>query len=556
MESSYLFLYKHIQNREPGVGHVMQSIYGTSRRLFNFSSPKGVLLVVSLASVGLAPALQVRGFTPSKHERFTGFPAAPVRNPGFIHAALNLSGVGWSVEDPQKQFTLISPLHFAGANHFRPSLNSLVSFVAQDGAVISRQVIALTAMLNDQGQATDVLIGTLGAPVLPDSGVAYLPYLNLDAEAAYVGQPLIVLGRDARGGRGTIAAVSDFGGDPETSGAGIHTTRTYSFNYRTAFGGVDDSYAEVGDSGSPGLVAVGGRAAMVGTHTAVLTALGTITTVDSLLPAYAAKINTHLSADGYHLTQVTPKAVAPTIAQRAPSLVRAGYPFSVVLPVTNPSSGNEAHNLKLNQQWSTASSGGRGSGDLWIQETVSGSQVQARRGGLSAGNTTEFAISTTLQTPGIALSTAQLKADGVSMITSELEVRVVESYRSWSRPLTSPGAADDPDGDGVDNLSEYAFGGDPEFPSLFRSGTGISLVPVFEPGGAAISWVQRRDAADRALGYVLESSISLAAGAWETVTPAFFSASVLDSDFERVTATLPADQRNRVFFRVEVVLTE
>ena len=516
--------------------------------------------MLSLALAGWAPALQVRVFTASKHERFTGFPSAPVRNPGFIHATLNLSGVGWSVEDPQKQFTLVSPLHFAGANHYRPSLNSMVSFVAQDGAVVSRQVTALTAMLNDQGQATDVLIGTLGAPVLPDSGVAFLPYLNLDAEAAYVGQPLIVLGRNARGGRGTIAAVADFGGDPVTSGAGINTTRTYSFNYRMAVGGSDDAYAETGDSGSPGLVAVGGRAAMVGTHTAVLSALGTITTIDSLLPAYAARINAHLSADGYHLTQVTPKAVSPAIAQRSPSLVRAGYPFSLVLTVTNPSLTNEAHNLKLNQQWSAPSSAGTGSGNQWIQETVSGSRVLARRGGLPAGDMTEFAISSILHNPGMLRSTAQLSVDGVSTISNDMDLRVVESYRSWSRLLALPGAADDPDEDGVDNLSEYAFGGDPAVPAQVRPGTSVFLVPVFQPGSgsgsAAISWLQRQDAEERALGYVLESSPSLTAGAWQRATPLSVSASVLDSDFEIVTAALPADDRGRGFFRVRVTLIE
>ena len=124
----------------------------------NFTNPVSALGraagvgALGFCLLGSASALQLRVFTPSKHERFTGFPAAPVRNPVFIHAALDLSGVGWSAEDPQKQFTLISPLHFAGANHFRPSLHSMLNFLSQDGTMMSRQVTALTAMLNDQGQ--------------------------------------------------------------------------------------------------------------------------------------------------------------------------------------------------------------------------------------------------------------------------------------------------------------------------------------------------------------------------------------------------------------------
>ena len=436
----------------------------------------------------------------------------------------------------------------------------MLSFLAQDGTVVSRQVTALAAMLNDQGQPTDVLIGTLSAPVDPDSGVASLPYLNLDTEAAYVGQSLIVLGRSARGGRGTIAAVADFGADPLTGGAGINTTRTYSFSYQSAVGMVDDAYAEAGDSGSPGLVAVGGRAALAGTHTAVLNALGTITTIDSLLPFYAAKINNHLAPDGYHLTQATPKAVTLSLSQKVPAIVRAGYPFVLALPVGNTALLNEAHNLKLSQQWAVPQPGGVGAGSEWVLEAASGTRVQARRGGMTAGGTTAFSITGAVQNPGSLRSTAQLTADGVTPITHQLDVRVVESYRSWSRGLIASGFADDPDKDGLGNLMEYAFGGDPTFSSQIRAGTSEPVVPVFQPlggsGAPRISWLQRRDVLERALAYILEASGDLSTGSWNTVTPVSSAATAVDSDFEKITSVLPAAGPDRAFFRVRVVLTE
>ena len=532
----------------------------------NFTNPVSALGraagvgALGFCLLGSASALQLRVFTPSKHERFTGFPAAPARNPFFIHAALDLSGVGWSAEDPQKQFTLISPLHFAGANHFRPSLHSMLNSLSQDGTMMSREVTALTAMLNDQGQPTDVLIGTLGTPIPAASGVTFLPYLNLDTDAAYVGQALVVLGRNARGGRGTIAATADFGADPLTSGAGINTTRTFSFNYQTTAGLADDAYAEAGDSGSPCLVVVGGRPALAGTHTAVLNALGTITTVDSLLPFYAAKINNYLFRDGYHLTQATPKSVAPTVSQQAPALIRAGYLYSLLLTVANPSLVNEAHNLKLSQQWDAAQSPASGAGSGWVVEAASEGRIQARRGGLAAGGNTAFSVTGTIRNPGTGRSTVQLSADGVTAVSQQLDVRVVESYRSWSRELTASGPADDPDHDGVDNLCEYAFGGEPAISSQVRTGTTVPLVPVFRQGGgavgAAISWLQRRDAAERALAYVLESSQDLSAAGWSTVTPASGSAAVLDSDFETITAMLPTGGPARSFFRVRIALTE
>ena len=517
-------------------------------------------LVALLALASGASALQLRVYSVARHDRFTGFPSAPVRNAGFLHAALDLSGVGWSAEDTQKQFTLISPRHFAGANHFRPALGSAVRFLAQDGSLVSRTITALDAMPNNAGQPTDVLIGTLDAPIDPASGVSFLPYLNLDSEAAYIGQSLVVLGRSARGGRGTIASIADFGGDPITAGAGINQTRTYTFSYQTAAGLIDDAYAEIGDSGSPALVNVNGRAALVGTHTAVLNALGTINTIDSLVPSYAAKINNHFSPLGYHLTQVTPKPVTLTFSQTPPPLLRAGYPFSLTVPVANTAVIEEAHNLRFRHSWAAIPGASSVTGANWVPDASQPSSLSARRGGLPAGQAAPLSVAGTISDPGTHTSTVRLTADGFAEISQELSLTVIESYRSWSRGLSDAAASSDPDQDGIDNLSEYAFGGDPRTASQTRAGSSLALVPALSrdpaSGHRTISWPRRRDAAARALEYKIESSPTLSPGDWTPLTPTSLTSTPIDTDFEQATAELPDPTNPRQFYRIRIILTE
>ena len=420
--------------------------------------------------------------------------------------------------------------------------------------------MALHAMPNDEGRPTDVLIGTLDAPVDPASGVRLLPYLNLETEAAYVGQSLIVLGRQARGGRGTIAAVADFGGDPITSGAGINTTRTYSFSYQTAAGLIDDAYAEAGDSGSPGLVNVGGRAALVGTHTAVLNALGTITTIDSLLPAYAARINNHCAPLGYHLTQASPKNVTLTLSQTVPPVIRAGYAFNLTISINNPGVLEEAHNLRFQHSWTAPAAASAATGAGWVADAAVPVGPAARRGGLPAGQAAPLILAGSIAEPGAYRSTTKIKADGLAEISQETGLSVIESYRSWSRGLTDPNSASDPDGDGIDNLSEYAFGGDPRSASQSLAGNSAMLLPTLgrntDTGRRTLSWVRRRDAAARALEYELQNSATLSTESWQTVTPLSLTPRVLDLQFEEVTAELPESQNPRQFYRIRVILKE
>ena len=157
----------------------------------NFPSLR-LLSVLVLNAVAALPstALVLRIYNPTAHLRMNGFPANPTINPTFLNPGggsttrLDLSGVGWSVQDPTKQFTLVSLRHFVGANHFRPAVGSTVSFLASDNALRTFTIAALYSIPNPDSSPSDVFLGEFTADVPTAAGVLPLPYLNLATEAA------------------------------------------------------------------------------------------------------------------------------------------------------------------------------------------------------------------------------------------------------------------------------------------------------------------------------------------------------------------------------------
>src|SRR5438105_15517480 len=132
--------------------------------------------------------------SPASHatfDRFSGgYPTAPVANtsPSFIGGNYDLSGVGWSANVPGFGITLISPQHFLGAFHTTGNASAFpvggqVSFVNGAGAVHSYTIQGLsrptTTFTNNLGQQqtlpSDVMLGTLSAPIPAAGGVHFFP---------------------------------------------------------------------------------------------------------------------------------------------------------------------------------------------------------------------------------------------------------------------------------------------------------------------------------------------------------------------------------------------
>lgn len=523
--------------------------------------PLRLLSVFVLNAVAALPstALVLRVYNDSAHLRMNGFPATPTINPTFLNPGggaanrLDLTGVGWSVQDPTKQFTLVSLRHFVGANHFRPEVGSTVRFLASDNSLHTFTIATLYSIPNPDNSPSDVFLGEFTADVPAAAGILPLPYLNLATEAAYVGQALVVAGQAARGGRGTIATVSDFGGDPITGGAGIKT-RALTFNYGPV-GTADDAHAEVGDSGSPSFAVRANKAALVGTHTAVANIGGTTTTFDTLVPHYAPQLDALMESTGFHLRKINPAATslaASGSVSGPPS--RTGKPFTYRFAVTNGSAAADNLAASFDLPPGLAISGISAAG--W-QATAEGT---LRRGGLAAGATSNidvtFSAAPAAGTISISLS---LKSDGSAPQTYPFQLTVLPSFAAWATGLDDATVIGDSDGDGIKNLLEYAFGGDNATSSQsFPSGTAEDLLlPVFLNNPSRLTYFRRTDASSRGLLYRLETSPDLRAQNWTTLDNVSISTSPAPAaGFEKVQASLGTTTAGVAFYRLRIELAE
>ena len=253
---------------------------------------------------------------------------------------------------------------------------------------------------------------------------------------------------------------SDFGKDPSTGGGSNNKTRVFVSVYNNLIGSNNDAHAEGGDSGSPCIVPVGNRGALVGTHTAIAQTGATLETFHTYVPFYANELNTIMAANGYHMTRAVPAAYPqPTTTLSVtpiPTTLRAGYPFTINLAVQNTGNTNSANNLNLSHAL-PAGSLKSATGTLWI---TSG-ELNARKGGLNTGTSSTLTLNLTIAQPGNFNSALAISADETPETTQNNPLTIIESYRSWSSDLGNSALTADSDSDGVLNLLEYAFAGNP-----------------------------------------------------------------------------------------------
>jgi hypothetical protein len=129
-------------------------------------------------------------------------------------------------------------------------------------------------------------------------------------------------------------------------------------------------------------------------------------------------------------------------------------------------------------------------------------------------------------------------SDGAATDLATLEITVLSTYEAWAKNHSlNPNDTDknsDPDGDGLNNLIEYALGGDPSSPS-----DAASIAPVvFMVHGGGTNWMEycyrrRTDAAARGLSYSLELTDDLT-GSWNTNGYSETGTAPIDAAFEMV----------------------
>jgi sialate O-acetylesterase len=111
----------------------------------------------------------------------------------------------------------------------------------------------------------------------------------------------------------------------------------------------------------------------------------------------------------------------------------------------------------------------------------------------------------------------------------------------------------DPDGDVLDNLGEYALGGNP------TNGSDRGYVPIFGPlEENGTNWFEyvyarRRDAAARCLDYTVEATSNMVSAAWSTNNITETGAVAIDGDFEWVTNRIPLYVQGFLHLMIELV---
>ena len=136
---------------------------------------------------------------------------------------------------------------------------------------------------------------------------------------------------------------------------------------------------------------------------------------------------------------------------------------------------------------------------------------------------------------------------------------VIPYYFQWmgEYSLTETNVLFDSDFDGLNNLVEYALGGDPTSSNNVPSVLPI-LTTVNDGGfsGLEYTYRRRRDYVARNLTYGLELTGNLATNSWQTNGYTVVGTAVIDSAFETVTNRISSAELNQQFIRLEIGLSE
>ncbi|MCM8813416.1 MAG: PEP-CTERM sorting domain-containing protein [Candidatus Omnitrophica bacterium] len=268
------------------------------------------LISFLLFSDNAVRAIQINEYDPQRHDRFLS--GTNRENPSFFAAGYDFSGVGWNSVNSNQCVTMVSPLHFVGANHYRIPVGSNVLFVNREGMLKSYTVAGYDELTSVDGsgqtQTADLVLGRLAAAISAVDDIAFYRVLDTDL-SFYVGKEFLPYGWTHRVGRDTFGGANDRFALANSGANNATVSMVYDYHKVNTSAYPDEAGLQGGDSGSPTLMAWNNELTVLGTHFAVDDSNPTYRlNIDSFLPYYIPQLNAKMAPSGYSISTL---AVVP-----------------------------------------------------------------------------------------------------------------------------------------------------------------------------------------------------------------------------------------------------
>ena len=138
--------------------------------------------------------------------------------------------------------------------------------------------------------------------------------------------------------------------------------------------------------------------------------------------------------------------------------------------------------------------------------------------------------------------------------TLSLEYLKVPAFSAWIGQYPGVGSStnkmDNPDGDSLDNLSEWALGGNPDDAGDIGHVPASGLVDEGGTNWFTYGYAKRNDAAALGLTYTVEQNTDIGFPSWTNDNYEVVGSGGLDAEFDTVTNRMPTEAESKQFLRL------